>query len=122
MANSFAVWSVTQIFPNRIEILSDPVWSGFVIAGISIGIINTFVKPILKLLSLPFIVLTMGLFLFVINAVILWIIKWLFSDVLVSLGITINISGGILSYILIGLTLGIINTFLHWLFKEGKHI
>lgn len=120
LANGFAVWAVSEIFPDRFEITSNPVWIGFVIVGITVGLMNTFIKPLLKVLSLPFIILTFGLFLVVINALVLWLIKWLFAEVLTSLEIQVLISGGILSYILLGLTLGIINTFLHWLLKEGK--
>ena len=42
------------------------------IAAIVIGLLNLFVKPILVLLTLPVTVLTLGLFLFVINAFIFW--------------------------------------------------
>jgi putative membrane protein len=37
------------------------------------GLINTFIKPIVQLISLPFIVLTLGLLIFVINALLLWL-------------------------------------------------
>jgi putative membrane protein len=120
LANGFAVWAVSEIFPDRFEIISDPVWSGFVIVGISIGFLNNFIKPILKILSLPFIILTFGVFLIVINGLVLWLIEWVFAELLPSLEIQVLISGGILTYIVLGFTLGIINTFLHWLLKEGK--
>ncbi len=42
------------------------------IAAIVIGLLNLFVKPILVLLTLPITVLTLGLFLFVINAFLFW--------------------------------------------------
>ena len=41
------------------------------------GIINTFLKPLVKLLSLPFIVLTLGLFLLIVNALMLELTSWL---------------------------------------------
>lgn len=41
------------------------------------GIVNAFVKPVLKLLSLPFIILTLGLLLFVINALMLMLTSWI---------------------------------------------
>jgi putative membrane protein len=40
-------------------------------ASLLLGIINAFVRPILLILSLPFIVVTMGLFIFVVNALLL---------------------------------------------------
>ena len=42
-----------------------------VVVGVIFGAITSFVKPVVKLLSLPFIVLTLGLFLLVINALML---------------------------------------------------
>lgn len=45
----------------------------YLIAGILIGLLNLLVRPILKLISLPLIVITLGLFLLVINALVLWI-------------------------------------------------
>jgi putative membrane protein len=41
------------------------------------GIVNAVVKPVVKLLSLPFIILTLGLLLFVINALMLMLTSWI---------------------------------------------
>lgn len=41
------------------------------------GLVNAVVKPVVKLLSLPFIVLTLGLLLFVINALMLLLTSWI---------------------------------------------
>ena len=46
-----------------------------VVAAI-LGVVTAFVKPVLKLLSLPFILLTLGLFLLVINALLLLLTGW----------------------------------------------
>lgn len=40
-----------------------------VIAGLLLGVVNALVKPILILLTLPFTLLSLGLFLFVVNAI-----------------------------------------------------
>ena len=40
-------------------------------ASLLLGIINAFVRPFLLLLSIPFIIITMGLFIFVVNALLL---------------------------------------------------
>ena len=37
------------------------------------GILNAVVRPILKLLTFPFLIITLGLFIFVLNAVMLWL-------------------------------------------------
>ena len=41
------------------------------------GLVSVFVEPVVKLLSLPFIVLTIGLFLLVINALMLMLTAWI---------------------------------------------
>jgi putative membrane protein len=41
------------------------------------GIVNAVVKPVVKLLSLPFIILTLGLLIFVINAAMLLLTSWI---------------------------------------------
>jgi putative membrane protein len=47
------------------------------IVGLVFCIVNTFVAPVAKILSLPFIVLTLGLFLLVINALLLLLTQWI---------------------------------------------
>jgi putative membrane protein len=47
---------------------------GYLIAGLVLGALNTFIRPVVKLLALPLILVTLGLFTFVINAGILWFV------------------------------------------------
>lgn len=47
------------------------------VVALILGVVSSFVKPILKILSIPFIILTLGLFLLVINAVMLLLTGWL---------------------------------------------
>ena len=42
-------------------------------AGLVLGLVNAVVRPILILLTLPFTLLTLGLFLFVLNGLCLWL-------------------------------------------------
>lgn len=43
-----------------------------VVAAIILGILNVFVKPVLLVLTFPITIMTLGLFIFVINAVLFW--------------------------------------------------
>ncbi len=61
-------------------------WWQFLIAAAIVGVANAIVKPILKLLSLPIVVLTLGLFLLVVNALVLQFAVWLSG--LLDLGLT----------------------------------
>src|ERR1700722_14163209 len=48
-------------------------WTAFAVMAIILGLVNAIVRPILKLLSCPLIILTLGLFSLVINGVTLWL-------------------------------------------------
>ena len=51
-------------------------WWALLVALV-IGVLNVIVKPVLILLTLPATILTLGLFVIVINAVVLWLADWL---------------------------------------------
>lgn len=44
-----------------------------VLVGVVLGVINAVIAPLAKLLSLPFIIVTLGLFLLLVNAAMLWL-------------------------------------------------
>lgn len=48
----------------------------YLFVGLVFGVVNALVKPIVKLLSLPVTILTLGLFTIVINAAMLWLTAW----------------------------------------------
>jgi len=48
-----------------------------IIVALIFGVVNFFIKPLLKLLTLPFIILTLGLFVFIVNALMLELTSWL---------------------------------------------
>lgn len=52
-------------------------WWQFLIAAVILGLANAFVKPILRFFSLPLILVTLGLFLLVVNALVLSLVVWL---------------------------------------------
>ncbi|MFD1739366.1 phage holin family protein [Bacillus salitolerans] len=51
-----------------------------IIASIILAILNVLVKPILVILTLPVTVISLGLFLFVINAITLWMTQGIMGD------------------------------------------
>ncbi|MFT4009417.1 MAG: phage holin family protein [Nocardioidaceae bacterium] len=55
---------------------ADRFWT-MILVALVFGVVNTIVGPVVKLLSLPFIVLTLGLLLVVINAGLLMLTSWL---------------------------------------------
>jgi putative membrane protein len=55
-------------------------WWTLLIAGLVFTVVNAFVKPILTILSIPFILVTLGLFYFLINILMLYLTDWIVPD------------------------------------------
>jgi putative membrane protein len=69
--------AVASYFLPFIYISGDAIWDKFKIsflAGLLLGLLNLLVKPIVKILSLPINILTLGIFNIIINAGMLWIV------------------------------------------------
>jgi putative membrane protein len=86
LINAAALWISTQIVPG---VTHTGPWTSLLLVALVFGVLNAIVRPILKLLTCPLIILTLGLFTFVINAVMLW----LTSAVSESLGIGFHVAG-----------------------------
>lgn len=54
----------------------DEFWPSAVIAALVLALVNAVVKPIVRLLSLPVTILTLGLFSLVVNAAMLYLVAW----------------------------------------------
>ena len=48
-----------------------------ILAAILLGIVNAIVRPIAFILTLPITILTLGLFLLVLNALMVWLVAWI---------------------------------------------
>lgn len=78
--------SVASYFLPFIYISGDTIWKRIQIAflaGLLLGLFNLLIKPVVKILSLPINILTLGLFNIVINAGMLWIVDLILKGLLV---------------------------------------
>lgn len=57
---------------------------GAIIFAVVLGVINVFIKPIIKILTLPITIITLGLFSLVINALLIWGASELVPDFYIS--------------------------------------
>lgn len=57
--------------------------AGFVLAGLVLGLLNLTVKPILKFVSAPIIILTLGIFSLIINGFLLWLVSYFLDFVVI---------------------------------------
>jgi len=70
LINTLAVLVATQIVKG----IHYDGWDGLLAATLVLGILNAILRPLLLLLSLPLVILTLGLFTLVINAVLLYLV------------------------------------------------
>ena len=87
LLNGLAILLVARVVPG-IHYEGD--WIYLLLTGVVVGLLNLTVKPLVTVLSLPFIVLSLGLFFIVINAFILYVAAWLLG------GLTIDGCGAAL--------------------------
>jgi putative membrane protein len=71
--NVAALWVTVKLFDD----VTSSGWRSLIVAGLVFGVVNTIVKPIAVLLSLPVVILTLGLFLFVVNMGMLALTDWI---------------------------------------------
>lgn len=62
---------------NLMSVQGTSAWLAFAVMAAVMGLVNIFIRPILKLLSCAFIILTVGLFMLVINTFLLWFSSWM---------------------------------------------
>lgn len=55
-------------------------WAGFLIGSAVLGIANTILKPILAIVTLPLIIITLGLFYLIINIAMVALAEWIAPD------------------------------------------
>ncbi|KAB8193559.1 phage holin family protein [Nonomuraea phyllanthi] len=84
IAAAVALWVAVQLVPG-IEVgtatNSAKYWGVLLIVALIFGLVNAIVKPIVKALGCAIIVLTLGLFLLVINAAMLLLTSWIAGQV-----------------------------------------
>lgn len=107
--NSLGLWVAVRLISS---INYDGSLMVIFLAGLILSIINVIIKPILVVLSLPFILVTLGLFMVVVNGVMVYI----------AAALSPGLSMGFGSAVLAGLIIGLINYALTHILdlKRGK--
>lgn len=106
VSNAIAIWVAAKIVPGitfEVSLLN------LLKAGAVLGIINSVIRPIVKLLSLPVILLTLGVFVVIINVAMLMLVSSLFDFFTIQ-----GFWAGFLGTIIISL----VNYFISWFVKE----
>ena len=66
--NALILYLIKAFLPG---VQATDTWQFYFAGGVILGILNSFIKPVLKLLGFPFLIMTFGGFILVINAIIL---------------------------------------------------
>ena len=75
LISAMGLWLASRIVPG-VEITAT---GTLLFAALLLGVVNAVVRPVVILLTLPITVVTLGLFLWVVNAAMLGIVAWLLS-------------------------------------------
>ena len=109
LLNAVALWITAQVVPGFH--VGDSL--SLILVAIVLGVVNTFIKPILSFVTAPISIVTLGLFAFVVNAVVLFIVS-----AIVPQGLRIE---GWISAILGAVVLSVVSTVLSSVLKDvGK--
>lgn len=92
------LWIAAGLLGQRVNY--DERFGVIVIAGFLLAVVNVFIKPIVVILSLPAILFSLGLFMLVINGLMVLLVSWMYKP------LHINTFG---SAMLTGLVIGLVN-------------
>ncbi len=106
ITNSVGIFAVAYFVPG-ITFTGDLV--DIVITGLVLAVANSVIKPILKFVSGPLIVLTLGLFMIIVNIVILWLVAWFMPELTIT---------GLWAYVWGVVILAILNALTHTFTKK----
>lgn len=82
LAVKFIPLAAVRVYPES-SFFSIPLteqWQIFLVLGIILGLLNHFIRPILKAIALPLELLTLGLFSIVINMAMIWFLDLMFDE------------------------------------------
>jgi putative membrane protein len=86
LVNAAALWVATQLVPG---VSFDGGALPFFGVALVFGVVNATLRPLLKILTFPLIIVTLGIFALVVNGLMLW----LTSSLSASLGLGLHVSG-----------------------------
>jgi putative membrane protein len=90
LINALALLTVAYVMPG---IAVADIWAAM-IAAVVLGLVNAVIRPVLVLLTLPVTILTLGLFIFVINGLLFWFVGSFIQGFVVS-GFWVGVFGAI---------------------------
>lgn len=93
--NSLGLWIAQRLFDT---IDFNERLSTIIMAGLVLSLVNAFIKPILVVFTLPAVLLSLGLFMIVINGMVVWLASYFYGPLEVT-----SFGGAVLAGLVIGL-------------------
>ncbi len=125
LINSFCLWIISFLteainYSSKTEIL--------IFAGVSLAIVNIFIKPLLNLIFLPLNLITLGTFRWIVNMIVLFLVTILVPGFRIQAFVFkgINFAGFVIptinfslffSYLAVSFLLNVISGMIYWIFK-----
>lgn len=97
VCNSFGLWLASRLLAGGFND-TDATATTFLLAGMVISLLNSLIRPIIVVLSLPAIVLTLGLFMFIVNGIVVYLALKVVPGLSISFGASI-VTGMLISLI-----------------------
>ena len=110
LVNAAALWVATRLVPG---VSFDGGALPFLGVALVFGVINAFIRPVMKVLTFPLIIVTLGIFALVVNGLMLW----LTSSLSASLGLGFHVTGFWAAFFG-GLVVSVVSTILSLLIRE----
>ena len=95
--NSFGLWIASRLFGGSFDD-TNATLTTFLVAGLVLSLVNSILKPIVVILSLPAILLTLGLFILIVNGLMVYLALKFVPGLEISFGASI-LTGMIISLI-----------------------
>lgn len=120
LATAVAVSVVIWIIPGFNVIGGNQAWGAIILFSVILALINSSIKPILQVLSLPISIVTLGIFFLVVNTFMLYLATWI-TNGLFGVGFEITSFGwAFLASIIISIVSGVINSITGANERNGK--
>jgi putative membrane protein len=114
IVTAIAVAAAVYLVPG-IDV-GDNATKAVILTAIILGIVNAFIRPLLKLLSLPIIMMTLGLFILVVNAVCFYLAAWISRTIF-----DVEFSFDDIWAVLFGaIIISIVSTVINWFVPDDK--
>lgn len=112
LLNSFGLWIAVRLLGTGYsDVQVNASLGAFLLAGLIFSLVNTILRPVIVIFSLPAILLTLGLFMFIVNGILVYI----------SLKLTPGLQMSFFNSILTGMILSLINYIVSSVLEISTH-